>query len=222
MTSNTVLLCWNGEVLMMLHTVKWENRGHCEHPRSGSSTYYSHLYSILDWMGEVTEQEKGMVFCQASDVRKIPQLVADILHRYSLHIHRNTHTLISINMTGRLEERNIIRKRCDSLLVLCLWWKQVLCGHSCCPNARCLAGTWWSFVEVAVQPWRKHPTDGMVGRSRWGSCALSTRDRPDRTAVSGPGSTAGAGRDDDHTAPGATKSRQLPSCFPTKLFFLLL
>lgn len=34
-------------------------------------------------MGEVTEQEKGMVFCQASDVGKIPQLVADILHRYS-------------------------------------------------------------------------------------------------------------------------------------------
>lgn len=31
-------------------------------------------------MGKVTEQEEGMVFCQASGVRKIPQLRADTLH----------------------------------------------------------------------------------------------------------------------------------------------
>lgn len=34
-------------------------------------------------MREVTEQEEGVVFCQTSGVRKIPQLKADILHSCS-------------------------------------------------------------------------------------------------------------------------------------------
>lgn len=41
---------------------------------------YRHLYSILIGMGEVTEQEKGVVTRQAPGVRKIPQLKADVLH----------------------------------------------------------------------------------------------------------------------------------------------
>lgn len=50
----------------------------------GSFTYYSHLYSIRVWMREVTEQEKGVIFCQASGIGKISQLIADVLHCCSL------------------------------------------------------------------------------------------------------------------------------------------
>lgn len=51
-------------------------------------------------MREVTEQEKGMVFRQASGVRKIPQLKADILHRCSLKGEKHKHTHI-YNITGQ-------------------------------------------------------------------------------------------------------------------------
>lgn len=38
-------------------------------------------------MREGTQKQKGVVFCQASGVRKIPQLIADVLHRCSLNAH---------------------------------------------------------------------------------------------------------------------------------------
>lgn len=105
-------------------------------------------------------------------------------------------------------------RRDYSLVVLCLCWKQVLCGHSCCPNARCSAGTWWLFVEVRVQPWNKPPTHGKGQRSTWGSCDPDTLVQPGTTAVSGPGLMSGAGRDDDHTAPVVTGWKYSPTYNP--------
>ena len=97
--------------------------------------------------------------------------------------------------------------RDDSLVALCLCWKQVLCGHSCCPSARCSAGTWWLLVEVRVQPWNKPPTHCKEERSRWSSCAPHTLVLLGRPAASGPGLITGAGRGDDHTTPGVTGSK---------------
>lgn len=88
--------------------------------------------------------------------------------------------------------------------VLCLCWKRVLCGRSCCPNGRCLAGTWWLHVEVEVQPLNKPPTDDKGGRSRWSSYAPDILVQPDRT---GHGPMTRAGTDGDHTAPGVTRSK---------------
>lgn len=79
MASNTVLLSQNGTTYKLI----------C---KFGSFTYYRHLYSVLVRMREITEQEKGMVFCQGSGVGKIPQLIADVLHCCSLHMRTHTHT----------------------------------------------------------------------------------------------------------------------------------
>lgn len=57
-----------------------------------TATYYSHLHCILIRMGKVTEQKEGMVFCQASGVRKIPQLRTDTLHCCSLGWNAHIHT----------------------------------------------------------------------------------------------------------------------------------
>lgn len=74
-------------------------------------------------MRKVTEQEKSVVFCQASGVRKIPQLKADILHGCSLRRNTQTHTyllLISNNMKSthgqltRLQDWNK-NKQCEEM-----------------------------------------------------------------------------------------------------------
>lgn len=136
----------------------------------GSSTYYCHFYGILVWMREVTEYKKRVVSCQTSCVRKITQLKTDVLHCCSLHM--CTHILISkrrkknpsclrLHTCNKEED---IWKDC-LLVVLCLCWKQVLCGHSCCPNACCSVGTRWLLVEVKVQPRNKPPIRGKAERS---------------------------------------------------------
>lgn len=63
----------------------------------GSLTYNSHIYSILIRTREVTEQEKGVVFRQASGARKIPQLKTDVLHCCSLHTCTHKEQLASIH-----------------------------------------------------------------------------------------------------------------------------
>lgn len=42
-------------------------------------------------MRKVAKQKEGVVFSQASGVRKIPQLKANVLHCGSLHVHKNAH-----------------------------------------------------------------------------------------------------------------------------------
>lgn len=187
----------------------------CAKPRSRQSrsfTYYRHLHSILIGTRAVTQKQQGVVFRQASGVGKIPQLIADVLHRCSLHTH--THTPIrnntkkhSLKECSRLQQQRCVWSN-DSLVGLYLCWRWVLRGHSCCPNARSLAGTWWLRVEVRIQPWNKPPTVGRGVRSTSGSCAPDTLVQWGRSDVSGPGLRTGAGRDGDHTAPGVTQLKK--------------
>lgn len=194
----------------------------------GSLTYNSHIYSILIWTREVTEQEKSVIFRQASGVRKIPQLKTDVLHCCSLHMRTHTYQLASINKAllkwcsglHNCNKKNDVW-RYYSLEGLCLCWKQVLCGHSCYPNVCCLAGTWWLLVVVRVQPWNRPPTHGKGQRSKWGSCAPDNLVQPDTTVVSGPGLMSGANRDDGHTPPGVTGSKYSPTSNPSTFLLVL-
>lgn len=106
--------------------------------------------------------------------------------------------------TGKIKK---LYERDDSRAALCLCWKQELCGHSCCPNGRCLAGTWWLLAAAGVQPSNKPPTDHRGERSRCSSCAPDTSVRLCRTSVPTLGLTDWAGRGGDHIAPGVKESK---------------